>query len=150
MSRFWKIIAGILGGLILASLGGMIFAIMFGTPDDGSAGTGAFFVLWLLSFILAIMSRSAGKAWRKLLFISAALSFALPLSTLVFSGRSMAEAEGGAEALGTAIGGGLIAVFAGFVGFFLGIVFLILGFVVGRGDVDVHTSEPLEVRSAKN
>ena len=38
----------------------------------------------------------------------------------------------GAEAAGAFIGGGLISGFMGFVGFFVGIVFLILGLITGR------------------
>ena len=143
MRTFWKVIAGIIGGLIVAILGSAVFGLTFGGSENGSAVGVAFFVLWAISLAIAILSESGGRAWRKLFFISAALSFALPLSSLVFGGRAVIEAEGGAEAVGTAIGGGLIAVFTGFVGFFLGLVFLVLGFVTGRtGPTQVIIKDP--------
>ena len=140
-----RLVAGIVGGLIIALLGSILLTIMFASAEDSNGnnvGLIGFFALFALSLLIAIKSRSAGKAWRTIFFLSSAFSFALPLSTIIFSGRIMSETESGAEAVGAAIGGGLIALFAGFVGFFLGVVFLILGFVVGRGDVDAHTSQP--------
>lgn len=146
MKLFWKIVAGVLGGVIVGILGAMLAALTFG----GDNGGGAFVALWLLGMLMAILSKSGGKAWRKLLFLSAALSLALPLSTIVFSGRTMAEVETGAEAVGTAIGGGIVTIFAGVVGFFLALIFLVLALLIGRAPVEVRVVETVQVTEEKD
>ncbi|WP_444922661.1 hypothetical protein ACJJH9_00120 (plasmid) [Microbulbifer sp. DLAB2-AF] len=66
------------------------------------------------------------------MLVSAVLCFLLPVAGLVFTGNAVADTTSGAEAAGAAIGGGLVSGFMGFVGFFLGIVFLIIGLLTGR------------------
>ena len=56
----------------------------------------------------------------------------LPLSAMIYSGEQLAETQDGAEALGTAIGGGLLTGLTGFVGFFLAAIFLVIALLVGR------------------
>ncbi len=73
---------------------------------------------------------------------------ALPLSTMVFAGSVATEAaaaageHAAAAATGVVIGGGLITVFAGFLGFFLGAVFLVVGFLIGRDKQVVVVQAP--------
>ena len=50
----------------------------------------------------------------------------------------------GAQAAGAAIGGGLISGFMGFVGFFLGVVFLIIGLLVGRDQQVIYVERQTE------
>ena len=47
----------------------------------------------------------------------------------------------GAQVAGAAIGGGLISGLMGFVGFFIGVVFLIIGFLVGRDKQVVYVEK---------
>jgi hypothetical protein len=141
-----KIIAGIVGGLGLAILGMLVAGLVFATAianGHGGVGVGAFFVFWLVGLFIAIQSPSASKAWRRLLLIAAVMCFLLPLAGLVFTGSVISQmdtsgANGGARAAGAVIGGGLVSGILGFVGFFAGIVCLVVGLLVGRDKQVVH------------
>lgn len=145
-----KVLAGLIGGFILAVLGALLVTIAFAaSPEKGGVwGVMGFFVFWILGFVIALMARSAPKAWRRLLLTSAVLSFLLPLSGLIYTGSFMAthvdtEATyAGAQAAGAAIGGGLISGILGFIGFFLGVVFLIVGLLVGRDKQVIYVQAP--------
>ena len=145
-----RILSGIVGGLIIAILGAVIIVIggASKTGTSGSYGAIAFFVLWILGIIVAAMAPSVAKAWRRLLITAALLSFALPLSAMVFTGSHVAgtlEKGGeyaGAAAAGAAIGGGLVSGFMGIVGFFLGAVFLVIGLLVGRDKQIIYVQSP--------
>jgi hypothetical protein len=97
---------------------------------------------------MAIGAKTAAKAWRRLLLSSAVLSFLLPISAIVYTGSFMAKyidsssEHAGAQAAGAVIGGGLISGIMGFVGFFLGIIFLIIGLLVGRNQRIVYVEAP--------
>lgn len=132
-----KILAGIVGGFILAVLGAILVAT--GMAGSGAAGgmygAGAFFVCWLLGIVVGVTAPSAGKAWRRLLLTAAVLSFLMPLSGVLFTGSMLAStgaSSSGAAAAGTIIGGGIVSGILGFVGFFMGITFLVIGLLVGR------------------
>ena len=129
-----KFLAGLIGGLVLAVLGMLLVTVTFGAAKEGAFfGASAFGSFWLGGLVIAITAPRAGKSWRRLFLSSAVVSFLLPLAGLVYTGTYMASnTSGGAEAAGAAIGGGLISGALGFIGFFLGVVFLILGLVVGR------------------
>lgn len=135
-----KIISGVIGGFMVAVLGALVVTIaMANEPETGgSNGAVAFFVFWVLGIMISIIAKDAGKAWRHLLLLSALLSFALPLSSFIFSGAAVSQAivnagdQVGAAATGAVIGGGLITAVSGFLGFFLGVIFLIVGLLVGR------------------
>lgn len=134
-----KIIAGVIGGLIIAILGMMLVGIGAAATKDPSYGVTTFFICWIGGLILGLTSPSVGKAWRRLLLVASVFSFLLPLSGLLYTGAFMAtQTKGGYEAAGAAIGGGLISGFLGFVGFFLGVVFLIIGLLVGRSPQIVY------------
>ena len=130
-----KILAGLLGGFILAVIAAVLVTITF---PSGTTGAIAFLAFWALGLAIALMAPSASKAWRRLLITCAILSLLLPLSGLVYTGNYLAtnidpKAEyAGAQAAGAALGGGLLSGILGFVGFFLGVVFLIIGLLVGR------------------
>ena len=131
-----KFIAGFLGGLIPAFLGTILVTTTFAAvPEKGGSWGGiAFFIFWILAFIIALSSNTTPKAWRRLLLSSAILSFLAPLSAIIYTGSFIATQanENSAQTVGAAIGGGLISSFMGFTGFFLGVVFLIIGLLVGR------------------
>ena len=145
-----KILAGIVGGLIIAILGAIVIALGGASKPSsgGSYGAIAFFVLWVIGIVVAVMAPSAAKAWRRLLITSGVLSFLLPLSAIVFTGSHVAgtlEKGGeyaGAAAAGAAIGGGLVSGFMGILGFFLGAVFLVVGLLVGRDKQVVYVQAP--------
>ncbi|MCU5783198.1 hypothetical protein MA04_02498 [Alcanivorax balearicus MACL04] len=135
-----KLIAGIIGGLILAVLGAILVTMTFAASPEKGGGWGAtaFFVFWIIGIAVALGAKSPAKAWRRLLLSSAVLSFLAPISAIIYTGSFMAtqidtaSEYAGAQAAGVAVGGGLISGFMGFVGFFLGVVFLIIGLLVGR------------------
>ncbi len=147
-----KIIAGIFGGLVVAILGRMVVSIAFAAfPVKGTSvyfGAAAFFTLWVASIAIASFSKSAPKAWRRLLLASAVMSFLLPLAGVVFTGSSMvthvdpSAKYADAAMAGTAIGGGLVTGVLGFVGFFLGLIFLVIGLLVGRDKQIVYVQAP--------
>lgn len=129
-----KILAGIIGGLFLAILGFLLITILFAAGEGGEViGAGTFFIVWLASIAIAIDAPSAGKAWRRLLLTCSVFSFLLPISGLIYTGAFMAHnTHGGAEAIGAVLGGGAVTGVLAFIGFFLGIIFLILGLLVAR------------------
>ena len=145
-----KLLAGLIGGLILAILGAMLVTITFAASPEKSGVWGAmgFFVFWILGFVIALMAKSAPKAWRRLLLTSAVLSFLLPLSGIIYTGSFMATVVdpgakyAGAQATGAAIGGGLVSGILGFIGFFVGVVFLIIGLLVGRDKQVIYVQAP--------
>ncbi len=145
-----KILAGIIGGLIIAIIGAMVIALGGASQasSGGSYGAIAFFALWIVGITIAVMAPSAAKAWRRLLITSAVLSFLLPLSAIVFTGSQVASTMekggeyAGAAAAGAAIGGGLVSGFMGILGFFLGAVFLVIGLLVGRDKQVVYIQAP--------
>lgn len=145
-----KIIAGILGGLILAILGTILVTTTFAaSPEKGGLwGASSFLIFWVIGIVVALGAKNAAKAWRRLLLSSAVMSFLLPISAIIYTGSFMAtqvdttSEYAGAQAAGAAIGGGLISGFMGFAGFFLGVVFLIIGLLVGRDKQIVYVEKP--------
>lgn len=146
-----KILAGLVGGLILAILGATLVGTTFAASADGPGkGVVTFFLMWAAGFVIALMAPSAGKAWRRLLLTSSVMSFLLPLAGIIFTGSFMANMDtsgphAGAAAAGAAIGGGLVSGVLGFVGFFIGVVFLIIGLLVGRDKQVVYIERPAQV-----
>ena len=152
-----KIIAGLLGGFILAVLGAILVTITFAASPEkgGSWGAIAFLIFWVIGIAVALRAKSAAKAWRRLFLSSAVLSFLAPISAIIYTGSFMAtqvdtaSVYAGAQAAGAAIGGGLISGFMGFVGFFLGVVFLIIGLLVGRDKQVVYVERQPEAQAAE-
>jgi hypothetical protein len=62
----------------------------------------------------------------------------MPISSLIFSGAQVADAASqggeyaGAATAGAALGGGMVTAITGFLGFYLGVIFLVIGLLVGR------------------
>ncbi|PVZ52209.1 hypothetical protein C9422_31555 [Pseudomonas sp. B1(2018)] len=135
-----KVLAGIVGGLVLALLVMTVFGISNAASPESAGGGGAiaFFIAWIIGLVVAITAPRAGKAWRRLLITSGVVSFMLPLAGIVFTGSHIVKnvnpstGHSGAEAAGALIGGTLVSGFLGFVGFFLGVIFCIVGLLVGR------------------
>ena len=135
-----KVLAGILGGLLMAIIGTFVIAVGGAARSIGGGmfGTFAFVALWILGIVIAVLAPSASKAWRRLLITSGIFSFLLPLSAIIFTGTHVAKVmeKGGefanAATAGAAIGGGLVSGFMGILGFFLGAIFLVIGLLIGR------------------
>ena len=137
-----RLIAGIIGGLILAVLGANIVSMVTGGPmakEPSKTATAiaaiVFLGLWAASIVVAVRAQRAAKVWRRLLISCACLSLALPLAGFIMAGRTTHHyAAKGAEleAAATAGVGGVMAIFLGILGFFLGAIFLTIGLLVGR------------------
>ncbi len=129
---FSKVIAALFGGLIISTIGSMLVGFSVGGgAEGGEIGASAFFVFYVISFIISIRSNSSKQAWKRLLISASILCFLLPISSMLFTGMFIAEETSGtAEAAGGLIGGALFTGFTGFVGFFLGVVFLIIGMLL--------------------
>ncbi|MBV6753678.1 hypothetical protein KV580_25510 [Pseudomonas chlororaphis] len=130
-----KILAGIIGGLIMAILTSLVVSIAGASnPSSGSAGALVFLVVWAIGIAIGLFAPRVGKAWRRLLLISGVVAFMLPLAGVIFTGSYIAvnTSHSGAASAGAAIGGTLVSGALGFVGFFLGVILIIVGFLVGR------------------
>jgi hypothetical protein len=78
-------------------------------------------------------------------FLSAALlCYIAPISGSIWSANTMSDvaSKSGAAAAGAAIGGGIITGAMGFMGFFLGSIFLIVGLLIGREPKVVYMQAP--------
>lgn len=134
------LVAGIIGGFILAVLGINIIATIFYPPMNEEPGMIRSFIylmffltLWAVSIIIAIKSKSPINAWRKLLISNACLSFALPISIFIFTSSAMSKfMDKGPNIKAAAIAGagGITMIVFGILGFFLGAILLIIGLVV--------------------
>ncbi len=118
---FGKIVAGVIGGFIVAFLASNVVSLV---SDSKGAGAVALLVSWIVAFVIALKTPRGSKAWRWLLVTSAALSFVVPLSTFIRTTN---------ETTGTGKLGGLVATgFFSVVFFLLGLAFLVIGLLVGR------------------
>ena len=138
-----KTLSVLVAGLILSFLGSALatFGLSFLGDAAGKYGAYAFIGFFLLSIAIAVSAPTGGKSWRRLFLISAVVSFLLPIATMIFSGAQITGTETGAEAAGAAIGGGLVTALTGFVSFFIGAVFLIIGLLTGRDKQVVYVRE---------
>lgn len=150
-----KIVAGFFGGLIIAIVGSIIVSLTFRWAPEGMDIVGSatfllasFLIFWVAGIVIALLAKSAAKAWRRLLLTLAILSFLLPLSGVIYTMNFVAtqvdstEEYAAAATAGAVIGGGVVSGFLGFVGFFLGVVFLIIGLLVGRDKEIIYVQAP--------
>jgi hypothetical protein len=90
---------------------------------------------WAIALVVTISAPRAGKTWRRLLIISSLLAFAMPILSFIYKGVQVtssaiqgSEYSSAVAAAGAALGGGMVAtVITGFLGFFLGVIFLVIG-----------------------
>jgi uncharacterized membrane-anchored protein len=129
-----KIIPALIGGLIISSLGAILISFSVGAGEEGgSIGAISFWIFYAYAFFIALRSQSSGRAWKWMMINSSILCFLLPISSMLFTGVFLAEeTSGAAEAAGGLIGGAILTSVTGVLGFFLGVVFLIIGLVVGN------------------
>ena len=148
---FNRAICGIVGGMVLAMVGSALFtrAMVYYPQMHGQMHKTLIYIRWALGFVLAIGAPTGAKAWRRLLLICGIGCLGLPLVAIVSTGAGIATTipadpslSDAAEATGRALGGGVVAALSGFVGFFLGAIFLVAGFAVGRNKTVVVIREP--------
>jgi len=137
MSITLKIVAGALGGFILAFLTALIFSFSAGVDSDTAETASGYGMLlgWLAGFGLALTAQRPAKSWRRIFAASGLLAFALPIATVVFTymySAEVSEIGGTAGAAGAVIGGGMATVAVGFVAFFVGAIFFALAYFIGR------------------
>lgn len=147
-----KLFSGIVGGFFLALLGAIVTAsliVSFSKMNGLVFGSMAFLVLWITGTLTVLMSKSTGKAWRRILFASAFFSFCLPMAGLFYTSASVAGIiEKGGEFIGTsatatAILGTFLSAIMGILGFFLGAFFLMIGLLVGRNKcIEISAAPP--------
>lgn len=144
-SLFGRIIAGVVGGLILGTLAANIFNLVFADPTDKRAASPITVVSGILfcaivatAIVVAVKSIRPAKAWRRLLIPSGILSLILPLAGLVTTSRMahIAAAKGGQmaelEAGVYAVSGTFLMVLVGSFGIILAAIFLTIGLLVDR------------------
>ena len=127
-----KILAAIVGGLIISIVGSMLVGLSVGAGEvGGEIAFYAFFVFYIAWFTISLRSNSSKQAWKRLFITASILSFLLPVSSMIFTGIFIAEeTSGAAEATGGLIGGALVTGITGVFGFFMGIVFLLIGLLI--------------------
>lgn len=149
MSTFGKLAAGLLGGLVVAFLAqGVVAMIIGGGSESGDVGNitvPVFLGVWIASLVWSLYASRAAKAWRRMLITSGILSFLFPISVFVFSSVSAAsKASAGASDLevgGNFLGGMFATGIASFLGVLMGIVFLVIGLLVGRDKQVVYVQQ---------
>jgi len=145
-----KIVAGLIMGFFIAALGSMLCIFAFGGGESSGELAGImFFVFYAIAFVIAMTAKNAGKAWRRLLICTGLLFFLAPIMGLFFTGHTMADADPALESheaagqfLGQLLGGGIITGALGIVGFFMGVIFLVIGLLVGRDKTVVYVERP--------
>jgi len=137
MNLMLRIVSGLIGGVVLAFLGAMLIGLTSGGGESGgSAGAVAFLVFFIIGMAIAITAPRPGKSWRRIMITAGIMAFMLPLASMIFAGAAVneiSEQTGNAAAVtGAAIGGSFVTVASGIVGFFLGLIFLVIGLLSGR------------------
>jgi hypothetical protein len=136
------IVGGVFAGLTVIVLSPLFAAFMPGdSSDTGGASSALAFIpgglVWLLVLLAPSVRRGFGRSFLSL----GSATVLLPISMLALSGRvtndmvlqAGTEADQGAAAVGGMLAGGLATGLAGFVGFIVGGILLILGLVLSLG-----------------
>ena len=146
-----KIVIGIIFSLGVFAALTQLFA-SFAISETG--------LIYYLVILCVVVSAATAPTFRRafgrsFLLLGVAI-FMLPISTLVFSGTVVNETidtSDSAAVVGGVIACGLMTMFAGFVGFFLGTVSLILGLVLslgGRREVIIVESRLSETNKSRS
>lgn len=133
-----RAVIGVLFGICAALALSPAFAAF--ASDGGTTGPLIMIVFIVLSGVLGVFAPSIRRAFGRGFLLLGACVFALPISTLLLSGRAASDvvnaAEEGAEAA-TVVGAGLAGVavtgVATFVGLIVGAILLLIGLVLTLG-----------------
>ncbi|MDB2668651.1 hypothetical protein N9Y74_02065 [Alphaproteobacteria bacterium] len=146
MNSFGKLMAGVIGGSLIAFLVYMITNVAASGFDNTREPNLIIFGLaWVVSIVIAILSPRPAKAWRRMFIILALVSFTMPLASMVFAVGGVSQTDSGAEVAGAAIAGGLMSIISGVFSFFMGGLSLIIGLLIGRDPkvVVVHSTDDI-------
>lgn len=132
-----KIICGIFGGLLFATLGDMLIGFTFVILEPVAMAV-IFVVMWISAIVMSVNAENTGKAWRRILIPSGVFALIMPVATFIFTAvltvaPSLADGYTPVEtATSVMTMGGVMTFIAGTVGVFLGAVLLVVGLLVGR------------------
>lgn len=126
-----KIFAGIVMGVLVALL--LTLLVSMSVQPKETIGAWTFPIGFGVMVVLALTAARGRYAWGRGLLLCGLLCLALPLATMagtaVMGAREVSaaanEAQRAGAAVGTVIGGGIVTMMAGVVGFFLGAIFLV-------------------------
>lgn len=135
LSNVFKILVGIIFGVGA----GLAISPLLASFQDGEGAWGLLVMVGigaLLGGFAPTVRRSFGRGF----LLLGTCVFLLPISTLVLSGVAFNEVMAGADestqgaaAVGAGLAGGLMTGFAGFIGFVMGSVLLLIGLVLSLG-----------------
>jgi len=145
--RIKKLMNSILGSLLVAFGIYMIVGLAMNKPS-----VLLFFLGWIIFGYWFYKQKTVKHIWRKSFIFFAIESFLMPIAAFIFSVIFVTkETSGVAEGVGGAIGGILVTGVLGFIGFFLGVVFLLIGLLVFKvpKEVEVVNQKPITVEVDK-
>ena len=138
MRFFWRLVAGVLGGILIGVLAYVVIVMATGGSDPRAVVVPAVLGGFALGLVSALTAPRAGNAWRRLFILAGLICLCLPLATLSFSAIYVNEAEprGNAESVGMALGGTMAVGMAAVIGAVAGGAFLVVGLLMGGAPKD--------------
>jgi hypothetical protein len=137
-----SVISGIfrvLVGIIFGAGAGLALSPLLASFQDGE-GTWGLLVMVGIGALLGGFAPTVRRSFGRGFLLLGACVFLLPISTLVLSSVAFNEVMAGADessqgaaAVGAGLLGGLMTGFAGFIGFVMGSVLLLIGLVLSLG-----------------
>lgn len=137
-----RLAAGLIGGFFVASYATNILAMLIGdmsaekqSQSVEAIGFIVLIIIWTTVAILALKAHRAIKVWRRILIASGGLSFALPLAGFVMLAHKAEELQSRPLSYEALMFGETLHTFLIFIcvaGFFLGLIFLTIGLLIGR------------------
>ena len=129
----------VLAGVIFGAGSGLALSPFLASFQDGDGAWGVLLMVGI-GALLGGFAPTVRRAFGRGFLLLGACVFLLPISTLVLSGVAFSEvmagtdeASQGVAAVGAGIAGGLMTGFAGFIGFVMGSVLLLIGLVLSLG-----------------
>ena len=141
VSFLLKLIIGVV--FAVATLAVLVPVLMAFVPTDGASNDIYGWIVWGLAAFVALiilLAPTIRRAFGRAFLLLGSAFFLLPISSVLLGGRATMEAmssspgadDGVTAAVGTVMTGGM-ALAGGFVGFFLGAIFIIAGLVLALG-----------------
>jgi len=130
-----KFISGMIGGSFVAMVGVVHITLLFSNMIQNNANKDdiilyLFLILWVITMIIAILTSSAIKVWRRFIITTALLIIFMPISiTISFIPLSDIPLKDGDLAFLTAL---TTSASVAFITFLPGVLLLIVGLLIGR------------------
>ena len=130
-----KFISGMIGGSFVAMVGVVHITLLFSNMIQNNANKDdiilyLFLILWVITMIIAILTSSAIKVWRRFIITTALLIIFMPISTTIsFIPLSDIPLKDGDLAFLTAL---TTSASVAFITFLPGVLLLIVGLLIGR------------------